>query len=619
MCAISGVFNFDNKLVSPRIMDNANECMSHRGPDFGAFTIYSHVALAHRRLSILDLSSNANQPMESYDSNYAIVYNGEVYNFNEIRNTLIAKGYKFISDSDTEVVLNSFIEFGTECFNLFNGMFSIAIYDKINDALFVARDQFGIKPLYYLSNESIFCFASEIKGIKQIADIPLTISDQSLTEYLWYGNPLGDNTIYNEINEVAPGTFLTISNLGVKESKFFDFNNITPQEINENEAVEKTRHLLNQSVKRQLIADVPVGIMLSGGIDSSAITAFASQNYPNEINTYSVGFDFNNNSELPIAKKFASSLNTKHTEINVNGSDIESIFNKLLHAHDEPFGDAANIPLYIATQKLNQSVKVVLQGDGGDEMFGGYSRYKTIRHHKLLSCLRIIGMFIEFSKNQNKHLKRIQRFIEAISNKEPAVRNALLLTRESISSNPLLVLNKDMLDQFNEVDPFQRYKNVYDGFPNNFDEAQALFYSDAQIILKDTFLEKVDKPTMANSVEVRVPFLDKELSEFALSIPSVIKIGGGEPKHLLKKSLEGIVPNSILYAQKKGFNVPYGEWLKSSLKNCFLDNISSSKVKDYIDHQYTTQLYNEYINGKGNHEFILWKTFNLAYWLNEVH
>ena len=618
MCGIVGIYRFDRTQVNEDTLKEMNNSLFHRGPDHGDVIVNKHIGLGHRRLSIIDLSSNANQPMQSFNKRFSIVYNGEIYNFLEIKKNLTKINYKFKSNSDTELILAAFQTYGTECFAMFNGMFALAIYDKLEDTLILARDSFGIKPLYFFKNKDFICFASEIKAIKKHPKINLSISNQAFSEYLWFGNPLGDNTIYKEINELNPGSYKTISGTLVKDQNYFSVNNIKQIKIDENKAVFKIRELLENSVKRHLISDVDVGVLLSGGIDSSAITAFASKHYKGKLKTYSIGFDFDKGiNELPLAKSIANKFNTDHHEIKITSNDIINIIEKLADSHDEPFADAANIPLYLVTEKLKGKVKVILQGDGGDEFFGGYSRYTTLNYYKKWSYFSIVPKVIHFFNFKNPIIKRIQRFLTAISEKSLPIRNALMLTVESKYSNPNSYLSRDWKNKLNNIDPFIEYKKTYDLYPNTVDQKQALFYTDSQIILKDTFLEKVDKSTMANSIEVRVPFLDKELTEFALSLPAEMKVKKGIKKYLLKKSLENIIPKKILYGKKLGFGVPYGYWLNTGLKNYFLKQVGTDLVKKYFDHKIILKKFKEHNLGLGHHDFMLWKVLIFSVWINK--
>jgi asparagine synthase (glutamine-hydrolysing) len=618
MCGITGIYNYDNTIIDPELIYKLTDRLSHRGPDYGSFKIYKNVALGHRRLSIIDLSDFANQPLVCDQNRFSLVFNGEIYNYKEIRKQLVEKGVVFQTNSDTEVILYSFKLFGHTCFNMFNGMFAIAIYDCVKKEITLARDQFGIKPLYYYNTKVNFIFSSEIKSIKLHPKFSDNLSFQALSEYLWFGNPLGDNTFYSDIKELTPGTYMVVSSSGMTIKKYFDIYSIKKQKILETDAISEIRLKLEASVKRHLLSDVPVGIFLSGGIDSSAITAFASKNYSGKIKTYSVGFDYNQGpNELKIASEVAKLYQTEHHEIHINGENLIDVIENLVDAHDEPFADAANIPLYLLSKSIRGDIKVILQGDGGDEFFGGYSRYFTLQNEKIWRILSFLPHLIKKIDTKSTKLLRLQRFIDAISEEDKPTRNALLLTMESKYFSPLDILSNEYSNILSNYDPFLRYKEIYSEIPQDFDDIQKLFYSDTQIILKDTFFEKVDKSTMSNSIEVRVPFLDKELTEFILAIPSNLKVKNGEKKYLLKKSLEGIVPNKILYGKKTGFSVPYSFWLRTTLSQYFIDQISTAHVSTFINNNHIMKLFNLHKQGKGNFGFTLWKTLIFSVWINK--
>lgn len=618
MCGISGIFNRDYSQVRLDIIEKINNKTEHRGPDNGSVQIFNNVALGHRRLSIIDLSTDANQPMTTENKRYTVVFNGEVYNFREIRKRLESRGIVFQTNSDTEVILYSFQEFGKDCFAMFNGMFALAIFDNENGELVLARDQFGIKPLYYFVSTDVFIFGSEIKNILAHPICKTHINLQGLSEYMWYGNPLGNNTIYSNISELGPGELLILNKNFLRIKKYFKIKSIKSKIISEGDAIKEIKVLLNESVKRHLISDVPVGVFLSGGIDSSAITAIASKHYSQRLQTFSVGFDFAGGpNELALAAKIARKFNTDHQEIQISGNNIIDVIESLVSAHDEPFGDAADIPLYLLTQKLNGKIKVVLQGDGGDEFFGGYSRYNTIQNAGKWSFLSFLPPVIKASGVANTKLLRLQRFLNAISQNDPAVRNALLLTMESKYSDPYRIFNVQYKNLLKEKDPFKRYREVYNEFNQEINDVQSIFYADTQIILKDTYFEKVDKSTMANSIEVRVPFVDKELAEFMLSLPGELKVKKGISKYLLKKALEGIIPNEILYGKKTGFSVPYAFWLRTALASYFEQQISTTHIQNYLNKNEILRMFDLHKRNKGNFGFLLWKTLIFAVWLNK--
>ena len=624
MCGIIGVFNFSSEKVSQVKLENANECLRHRGPDSGDVLVKGHVGLGHRRLSIIDLSEEGSQPMSSEDGRFTIIFNGEVYNFQDLKVKLETEHQlKFRSHSDTEVVLRAFMTWGLDVIALLNGMFSFAIYDDEEDILIVARDRYGIKPLYYFKTESQFVFASEIGALQNYlsGDLSNKISKQALTEYMWYGNPLGENTMYDQIKEVLPGRYFIIkSNASIQIERFWNSNNILEKSgIREYDAIKEIRTLLDDSVQRHLISDVPVGIFLSGGVDSSVITALASKHYEGKINTYSVGFDFDKGvNELPKARKIAEKFNTQHHEVFIKGKDLPEVIEHLVNSHGEPFADAADIPLYLLTKKLKGDVKVILQGDGGDELFGGYSRYFTLRNQKYFKPWKALS-FLPWDIIESTGLRQKVRFLDAINNNDEAERIALLLTMESHRLPPLRILGAGLRNTLKHFSPFKRYQELYGEFVG-VDLVQKLFKIDLSCILTDTFLEKVDKSTMANSIEVRVPFLDNELVDYILSVPADLKLKTGEKKYLLKKAFEDVIPHDILYGPKTGFSVPYSFWIQKPL----FEYMKSMLFDEYIrkislfDEVELRKIINVHEKGSGNFGFLLWKCLILAIWVQKL-
>lgn len=623
MCGIIGVFNFYSEKVSQVKLEDANECLKHRGPDSGDVRVRNHVGLGHRRLSIIDLSAEGNQPMFSDDGRYTIIFNGEVYNFLSLKTKLEADhGITFRSHSDTEVVLKAFITWGVKSISMLNGMFAFAMYDTLTDTLILARDRYGIKPLYYFTDKNQFVFASEIAALQNYLDGDLnrTVNRQALTEYMWYGNPMGQNTMYDEIMEVLPGRFFTVkSNEPIQIDRFWESNSIKEKtEITETEALKRIRSLLDDSVQRHLISDVPVGIFLSGGVDSSVITALASTHYSGKINTYSVGFDFDKGvNELPKARKIAQQFNTEHHEVFVEAKDLPEVIEHLVDAHGEPFADAADIPLYLLTKKLKGDVKVVLQGDGGDELFGGYSRYFTLSNQQYFQAWKVLS-YLPWEQLKHTGLRQKVRFLDAINTGNEAERIALLLTMESHRLPPMRILGPELRKSLKQYDPFLRYKELYSEFQDS-ELVQKLFKIDLSCILPDTFLEKVDKSTMSNSIEVRVPFLDNELVNYILSVPAKLKLKNGEKKYLLKKAFEDVIPHDILYGPKTGFGVPYAFWIQKPLLNymksmLFDDYVRSINLFDEAELQKTIRAHE---GGKGNFGFLLWKCLILAIWVKK--
>ena len=625
MCGITG-FILKNKkdsfIYKERIID-ALRVINYRGPDdFGTY-FSDDVALGHVRLSVLDLSDAAHQPMLDSSEQFVISYNGEVYNFRELKQSLLAQGHIFHSHSDTEVVLENFKAKGVESFSQLNGMFAFSILDKINNKLYIVRDRFGIKPLHYYEDENGLYFGSEIKSILSLVNGSIDINKDVLAEWSFYGSALGENTFYKNVKKVLPGHYLEI-NLDTKEINCHSYwlpeslpSKTLKQTGGLSQVVKNVKMLLEQSVKRQLVSDVPVGVFLSGGIDSSAITAFAAKHYEGKLKTYSVGFDYDKGiNELPKARKVAKKFETEHHELKISGYDLADTVELLVEHHDSPFSDAANIPLYLLGQKVKNEVKVVLQGDGGDELFAGYKRYQTLSSSWLWRPVIPLLAATHNILPHNKSFYRRQRYLNALKSKSDAELMALILTTEDKSNSPLRIFSKDVRKELEKSNPFKAYVKCNQRF-KNMDLVQRMLFTDTQIILPDIFLEKVDRSTMATSIEVRVPFLDYDLTDYVMSLPSSLKIKRGQKKWLLKQALIGLVPDDILFGPKTGFSVPYQYWLKGPLNELFYDKLAEIEASGnlLLDGKQIRNLMSEHLSGKKEHGFLLWKTLNLMIWL----
>jgi asparagine synthase (glutamine-hydrolysing) len=593
----------------------------HRGPDSQGQYTDNCVWLGHARLSILDLSPAGNQPMETDDGRFVICYNGEVYNFADLMQAWELRNLR--SHSDTEVVLRGFEKLGPEAVRQMNGMFAFAIYDRQAQKVWLVRDRLGIKPLYYLINEQGLAFASEMKALLAIQGGAPRCETASLHEWNYYGTTLGERTLYRGIYKLLPGHYLELD-IARFESKIVrywspvEYAGIEKNPAPEEARIQQVRDLLEQAVKRQLVSDVPVGVFLSGGVDSSAITAFASQHYPGRLATYSVCFDYSKGvNELPRARVVATRFGTDHHELHVAGKDVADVVVKMIDHHDTPFSDAANIPLYQICDQIRDTTKVVLQGDGGDELFGGYSRYMTLSHYRLARFLAGIGRVANALTPRNiSHYRRL-RYFNALGAGDLASVMAALLTEEDVRTSPSRVFAPEFRKQVTLTDPFAYYRQCQAHFTQE-DVANQMLLVDSMIILPDVFLEKVDRSTMAASVEVRVPFLDNDLVDYGMRLSGPQKVRFGRKKWLLKKALEGLVPHEILYGRKTGFSVPSGFWLRGALRPLFEDQLTTflNQHPGILDGATIRSLYGEHLAERRNYSFLLWKIMNFMIWAN---
>jgi asparagine synthase (glutamine-hydrolysing) len=599
--------------------------IEHRGPDAHSVVELDDVKLGHVRLSILDLTKAGTQPMSSKCGRYTIAYNGEVYNFKELASEYHLDGLK--TRTDTEVILRLFAKLGVESFKLLNGMFAFAIYDSLEKKLFLARDRLGIKPLLLFKSSTHIAFSSEIKALDALGLLEHSVNKDALHEWSYYGNTLGKNTLWPGVQRVLPGKYLEVDiddreKPSIQEHSYWS---VEQQVANKrvfsgslDDAIVDTQKHLQTAVTRQLVSDVPVGVFLSGGIDSSAITAIAGRELGSKLSTYSVKFDFDEYAnELPKARMVAQRYGTDHHEFEIGVYDVADTVVKMVHHHDHPFSDAANIPLFLLAEQVKHRTKVILQGDGGDELFAGYQRYKTLGQLPVMRLAARIGRPVNEFLPKNAGYYSRRRYINALFKTQDYELMSALLTVEDDCDPPTRVFESAVRAQIEAMAYNLRYKVIEQDFQEE-ELVNRMLAVDAKIILPDIFLEKVDRATMAASVEVRVPFLDNDLVGFCLSLPANYKLRKGQQKYLLKKALEGMVPNDILYGPKTGFGVPFGYWLRGALKELFFDNLKTfiSNNPNVLSENVLQQLFREHTERKRDHGFLLWKTLNLLLWAN---
>ena len=626
MCGIMGIVSRSPQPdtgIGVRIREAAR-VLRHRGPDDEGFYQDANVWLAHTRLSILDLSNAGHQPMQSACGRFVISYNGEVYNFRELAGKYGLDHLR--SGSDTEVVLELFARFGVASLQQLNGMFAFCVYDRVARRMWLVRDRLGIKPLYYRFDRAGLAFASEIKGIHALVAQAPTCDVASLSEWLYYGNSLGERTLYDGVRQLLPGSCLEIDTVSLEHTvrEYWSLRRqveqAAPADTRER-AVEEIRRLLEQAVQRQIVSDVPVGVFLSGGVDSSAIAAFASRHYQGRLATYSVGFDFaKDGGELPKAKRVASLYGTEHHEIHIAGEHVGELVERMVAHHDLPFADAANIPLYLMAARISAQTKVVLQGDGGDELFGGYRRYVTLKYYGLLHPLSRILLHVNKLTPQSVMHHRIQRYLRAFAAPDVATTMALLVTAEDRCASPSSIFSPGVSRTMDRTDPLARIRELHAMF-ESYDIGNRMSLVDLLVVLPDIYLQKVDRSTMAASLEVRVPFLDHDLVDYAVCLSGSSKMPFGRKKWLLKSALKGVVPDEILFGPKTGFGVPYGKWLQTSLKPLFFDHLAAfvRRRPDMLDVARINDLFSRTASGRQNHSSILWKILNFLIWANNTN
>ncbi len=554
------------------------DALKHRGPDFGTVvSIGRHAVLGHRRLSIMDLSPAANQPMSDESDRYTIVYNGEVYNFGDLKTQLQKSGHRFRTTGDTEIVLKSFIQWGTSCFAKFNGMFGLAIWDNTEKQLICARDRFGKKPFYYTELNREFSFASELSALLVDDSIAKksTISIEALNHFFSLGYILSPCTLYKEIYKLEPATFLRVSSNGIIEkSEYWDYKKCfqTPTTHPEPEIAETVRALLTGAVNRRLVADVGVGALLSGGLDSSAVCALCNPKR-SLLSTFSVGFSQSSYDESVDAKTVAEFLGTFHNTLNVDLRNDYDFINKAVSCFDEPFADTSLVPMVAIARFASSKVKVVLSGDGADEIFGGYITYQADRAANTLRApfpgfLRtaVAQTFSSLAFDSGKKMNfgfKLKQFSRGMT---MDYQKAHFTWRELFDEDQRIkILGAHAAEEIKDTNPFRIFKRHYDSV-SHLDRLSQHLYVDAKTWLCDDILVKVDRSTMAYGLEARSPFLDNDLVAYAATIPSRYKIRGNCGKYILKKAMETSLPRQTVYKKKSGFNAPIGSWLNNKSK-----------------------------------------------------
>lgn len=615
MCGICGIVDLRGPAIDARLVEKMTDTLRHRGPDDSGIAALGPAGLGQRRLAIIDLSPAGHQPMTSPDGRYTIIYNGELYNYQSIQARLLKERpkLKLRGRSDTEVLLHAFIQWGEAVFPMCNGMYALAVWDRDQQVLTLARDRFGIKPMYFHRLPGGIVFGSEIKALLASGHISRSISWPALHEYMYFGNALGQRTMFEGIERLLPGHTLRLDKHGISTKSFWSPERL--QEVGDDldAATDHVRERLDKAVQSHLISDVPVGVFLSGGIDSSAITAFASKHYKGNLKTYSVHFDFDPIDEQPKARLVAEKFGTTHQELFVRAGNMQEIIERLVHCHDEPFADAADIPLYLLCQQLAGSVKVILQGDGGDEIFAGYRRYNILAHERFWRVTSNLARFGRSLIPNGPRRQRAMRFFETMNIADPSLRLAMLMTVETLRAPPTRLLSAEAKAHLERHDPFQRYRDIWRRF-EGLDPVQRNLYIDSLILLPDTFLEKVDKSTMAHSIEVRVPFLDTNLTDYAMALPSKFKVRNRQKKFILRRALRGVVPDEILDGPKTGLGVPVAEWLRKPLADYARGVLLDSSNDGLIDRTATQTALQEHIDGRANHWFVLYKLLLLSLW-----
>ncbi len=640
MCRIAGFLDRDHQSSYDleRVLEAMRDAMSYGGPDDAGSYIEkpAGLALGHRRLSILDLSSLGHQPMATDDGRLLITYNGEVYNFKDIRSELEAHGYRFKSDTDTEVVLKAFEKWGMDAVHRFRGMWAFAIWDKRVQKLILCRDRVGVKPLYWYYANGLFLFASELKAFHKHPRFRKEVDPRSLSLYLQYGYIVSPHSIFKNAHKLAPGHYLEIDRKGkIDEGCYWNLRDHYPKGSEsrgkrenrpEEEIADELQGILTESFNLRMVSDVPVGVFLSGGIDSSLVTAILQKQRAKPLKTFTIGFHEHEFNEAPWAKKVAAYLGTDHREFTCTPAEAFNIIPKLPELYDEPFGDASAIPTHLMSQFAGREVKAVLSGEGGDELFCGYLRYRISSGNlKRLGALPasvkglLSSLFDRISPDQAVRLyERTKYFLPRVAN----VKNKYIKLKKVLEGGDLFERYLKLLSVFEDGEleklklpsPYARDFKVDPSHP--LDDATAFMDIDFRTYLPDDLLTKLDRATMGVSLEGREPFLDHQLLEYGAGLPIGLKFNKGKSKYLLRKILCRYLPNNLVDRPKQGFGVPIFSWLKESTKDLYSEYLNEARIRreGVFDAKYVGALLKRYSEGKDTDPCKLWHLFCFQLW-----
>ncbi len=619
MCGITGIINKQNPVAIVELQAMCNR-LELRGPDAEGTWVSDRLGLGHRRLSVIDLETG-DQPMFSSDENIVLVFNGEIYNFKELRAELIELNHTFITNSDTEVIIKGYQQFGIrEMLNRLEGMFAFALYDKEKEEVFIARDKFGEKPLYYIEQEDTFYFASELKALETKFDNK-KIDKKGLNFFLSLSYIPAPYTIYKEVKKLLPAHYIQYKKGGnIQFHKYYDLRDriaYQPVQTDFKKACEEVRTLLKDAVEKRMVSDVPLGAFLSGGIDSSIIAGLMAEISDAPINTFSIGFKEKTYDESGRAQLVADKIQSNHTVQYLDYNDVIEMVDEIILHYDEPFGDSSALPSYYVAKLARKKVTVVLTGDCADELFGGYEKYLGqyyISKFKKLpsfiqSIIKSVVYILPHNRITNSFLRRAKKVLKNAGQSDFDIHYNLMCLGFN-DEERLELLKPDYLEPIKE-----EVAKVYHSF-NSGESIEKGFYTDLHFVLEGDMLAKVDRVCMKNSLEARVPFLDSKLVELAYRLPLDFKIRGRNKKYILKETFKDILPPETTKFRKQGFGVPVDYWFRNELK----EEISSLLSKELIDRQgifnfkMVNNLLNEHLSAKENHKGKLWNLFVFQKW-----
>jgi asparagine synthase (glutamine-hydrolysing) len=618
MCGISGLIVERKMQDAPGVLRRMTGAIAHRGPDDEGFFETAtgdnryFIGLGHRRLSIIDLNTG-HQPIGNENGRVQIIFNGEIYNFQELRKELMERGHRFATVSDTETIVHAYEEYGEACVERFRGMFAFAIWDADREKLFLARDRFGKKPLFIYSNNNRLLFGSEIKSLLACPEISVEVDRQSVWQYLAYRYVPGPATLFAGIRKLEPGSYAVWERGTLRERRYYsppDQKPYSPRVLMA-DPVGDFLALLDESVKIRMISDVPFGAFLSGGIDSSAVVGLMARHSSLPVKTFSVGFAESRYSELDYARVIAQQFSTEHHELTVSQDHLMAELPDLIRYRDAPVSEPSDIPIYLLSKEARRTVKMVLTGEGSDEFLGGYPKHVFERY---VGAYQVIPGVLRHGFVEPLMHALPYRFRRA----KTAILNLGLDAREDRLPRWFGALSQSERDALVAFRPVADSANVgvqFDTPPQN-SALRRILYFDQTSWLPDNLLERGDRMTMAASIEARMPFMDHELAAFVSSLPDEYRVRGRQTKWILREAMHRLLPPTILERPKVGFRVPVNEWFRGKMRAYLYDHLTGpdSRTRTYYKREALDRILSEHVRGRQNHEKLLWSLLNLELW-----
>ncbi|MFQ5903283.1 MAG: asparagine synthase (glutamine-hydrolyzing) [Candidatus Binatia bacterium] len=624
MCGICGVLSLDGNPVTEAVVEAMVGSLDHRGPDGSAVYVKNRVGLGHTRLKVIDLSPAAQQPMSNEDGTLGIVFNGEIYNYRELKGSLKSLGHAFRSQSDTEVILHLYEEKGDCCVEELDGMFAFALWDLRRLRLLLARDRVGKKPLFYYSNTKLFAFASEIKALFRHPSVPADVDQSMVPSYFIYGYVPTPATFYQGISSLPAGHSLIVTPEGTQQKRPYWDLSFLPDGVcgstftNERQAASRVRDLVTDAVRKRLFADVSLGAFLSGGIDSTIVVGIMSHLMKEPVKTFSIGFEGDPAfDETRYSRIVAHYFKADHTEFVVRPRAIDLIETLIWH-HDGPFGDSSGIPAYIVSRLTKEHVTVALNGDGGDELFAGYSRfYGGIIADRIpssiMQCANSVLSFFPEPDNYYHPLRKAQRFFRGAGSPfYERYSRWISLFYDDLEA----LLSKDLLVGRVETDRIAYFRGYLEKV-SQYTPLSRLLYLNFKTYLLDDLLVKMDRMTMAHGLEVRSPFLDRGLIEYAATLPDSMKLRWGGTKYILRRAFSDLLPTEVLTRGKMGFGVPLGAWFRGELRDYIQDLLLApdARIRGYLNQGYVKKVIHEHVHTGRDHGLRLWAILAFEVWL----